>query len=273
MIAELRRQADDLDALIIAEQVIERHQGVVTDAVRDELGRQAKAHSHLLILADSRSRLKLFHNAIVKPNRRELLEPNHSMLEGVLAPVTAAAEELARTTSRPRSTTLGSHGILVVDGVNPLHSPVVCITGTIHIGGEGGRTTARIVARLAAGGTADHAATVGCLVTSMTIQQLARRPRPKCWRCWSRERVAECSIHSPREPSRVRQPDGWGAGLCRVRNETDTRLGTWGTSPALVNLKVEAGDCGRDAPQGSGRSHPSICLQVGFPAITFSLAW
>jgi len=172
VIAELRRQANDLDALIIAEQVIERHQGVVTDAVRDELGRQAKAHSHLLILADSRSHLKLFHNAIVKPNRRELLGPNHSMLEGVLAPVTAAAEELARTTSRPRSTTLGSHGILVVDGVNPLHSPVVCITGTIHIGGEGGRTTARIVARLAAGGTADHTATVGCLVTSMTIQQL-----------------------------------------------------------------------------------------------------
>jgi bifunctional ADP-heptose synthase (sugar kinase/adenylyltransferase) len=172
VIAELRRQAGELDALIIADQVTERNRGVVTDAVRDELARLAEVHPQLLIFADSRSHLKLFRNVVVKPNRSELLGLNHPGLEGALAPVTAAAEELARTTSRPVYTTLGPNGILVVDGVNPRHVPGVCISGPIDIVGAGDSTTAGIVATLAAGGTAEQAATVGCLVASITIQQL-----------------------------------------------------------------------------------------------------
>lgn len=172
VIAELRRQAGDWDALIVADQVTERNRGVVTDAVRDELARLAEVHPQLLIFADSRSHLKLFRNVIVKPNRSELLGPDHPGLEGGLAPVTLAAKELARATSRPVYTTLGPNGILVTDGMNPRHIPGVCVSGPIDIVGAGDSTTAGIVATLAAGGTAEQAATVGCLVASITIQQL-----------------------------------------------------------------------------------------------------
>jgi rfaE bifunctional protein kinase chain/domain len=172
VIAELRRQARGLDALIIADQVTERNRGVVTDAVREELARLAQENPQLLIFADSRSHLKLFRNVTVKPNRSELLGPNHPALEGALGPVTAAAEALGRATSRPVYITLGPNGILVVDGANPRHVPGVCVSGPIDIVGAGDSTTAGIVATLAAGGTPEQAATVGCLVASITIQQL-----------------------------------------------------------------------------------------------------
>ena len=172
VIAELRRQAPQLDALIIADQVTERNRGVVTDAVREELARLAEEHPKLLIFADSRSHLKLFRNVTVKPNRSELLGPDHPALEGALGPVTAAAEALWRSTARPTYTTLGPNGILVVDGANPRHVPGVCVAGPIDIVGAGDSTTAGIVATLAAGGTPEQAATVGCLVASITIQQL-----------------------------------------------------------------------------------------------------
>lgn len=172
VIAELHRQAPHLDALIIADQVTERNRGVVTDAVRDELARLAEAHPRLLIFVDSRSHLKLYRNVTVKPNRSELLGADHPGLEGPLGPVSAAAEALAQSTARPVYTTLGPNGILVVDGANPRHVPGVCVAGPIDIVGAGDSTTAGIVATLAAGGTPEQAATVGCLVASITIQQL-----------------------------------------------------------------------------------------------------
>jgi sugar/nucleoside kinase (ribokinase family) len=67
---------------------------------------------------------------------------------------------------------VGPDGILHVDGTTSQHIPGIPVTGPIDIVGAGDSTTAGIVSALCAGATPAQAARLGCLVASITIQQL-----------------------------------------------------------------------------------------------------
>jgi sugar/nucleoside kinase (ribokinase family) len=86
--------------------------------------------------------------------------------------VQAAAQRLAKLTGRAVYATVGQDGILYVDRDTACHVTGVPVTGPIDIVGAGDSTTAGIVSALCAGATPAQAARLGCLVASITIQQL-----------------------------------------------------------------------------------------------------
>ncbi len=179
VIARLDAVVTRVDAVIVADQVTERNHGVVTDAVREHLAKMASRNSRVVFLADSRRHIGLFRNCLTKPNRSELqdaVEAPGAEKSGVAgaphADVVAAAGRLSQQTGRAVYVTIGSDGIVYVDGESWQHVPGVPVAGPIDIVGAGDSTTAGIVSALCAGATPVQAARLGCLVASITIQQL-----------------------------------------------------------------------------------------------------
>jgi rfaE bifunctional protein kinase chain/domain len=174
LIARLREVVPRVHGVVIADQVPERNCGVVTDHVRDEIAALARAHPQKVFIADSRERIGLFREVIVKPNLREA-----SQAVGVtearassLPRAEACAVELNRRTRRPAFVTLGAEGILVCTGEACRHVPAVPVTGPIDVVGAGDSVMAGIVAALCAGAGPEEAALVGNLVASITIEQI-----------------------------------------------------------------------------------------------------
>jgi bifunctional ADP-heptose synthase (sugar kinase/adenylyltransferase) len=156
-----------LDALVVLDQVSEADYGVVTAGVRERLAEWGKDESKLFILADSRERVGLFRHAALKPNRREC----RAAAGG--AEASAAAAALARRAGRPVFCTCGEEGILLA---RP-GGAVVRVVGYPADGptdpvGAGDSTSAGVVCATAAGATPEQAAAFGCLVASITVQQI-----------------------------------------------------------------------------------------------------
>jgi len=175
VIEQLDSIVPQVDAVVIADQVTERNHGVITDVVREHIATLAARHPQTIFFADSRSHLAHFRNVIAKPNREELFRAL-GREEGKPATrrtdVMDAARQLATQTGRPVYTTLGADGILYVDRDEVHTIPGVPVIGPIDIVGAGDSTTAGIVCGLCAGATPVQAARLGCLVASITIQQL-----------------------------------------------------------------------------------------------------
>ncbi|MBI3863911.1 MAG: carbohydrate kinase [Planctomycetia bacterium] len=179
VIARLDDISSRVDAVIVADQVTEQNQGVITDAVRDRLAELARQHPNVTFFADSRSHLGLFRNILAKPNRSEMLsalglsaDVRESSAAGALEEVRRLAGELSRQIGGPVYATIGPDGILYADGQSAQHIPGIRVEGPIDIVGAGDSTTAGIVSALAAGATPAQAAHLGCLVASITIQQI-----------------------------------------------------------------------------------------------------
>jgi len=178
VISKLDQLTGHVDAVIVADQVTERNQGVITDTVREHLARLASQYPKCVFFADSRRHIGLFKNCLAKPNRSELLAAVSTTAATATSSssdypdVRAAAGELSRRTGRAVFATVGPDGILFVDGQSCSHIPGVPVTGPIDIVGAGDSTTAGIVSGLCAGATPEQAAHLGCLVASITIEQL-----------------------------------------------------------------------------------------------------
>jgi bifunctional ADP-heptose synthase (sugar kinase/adenylyltransferase) len=180
VISKLDELVPRVNAVIIADQVTERNHGVITDAVREHLALLATRSPESVFLADSRRHIGFFRNCLAKPNRSELLAAlSPAATAGVPtgaadhADVRAAAGELSRRTGRAVFATVGPDGILYVDRDCVSHIPGIPVTGPIDIVGAGDSTTAGIVSALCAGATPAQAAHLGCLVASITIQQIS----------------------------------------------------------------------------------------------------
>jgi rfaE bifunctional protein kinase chain/domain len=174
LIARLREIVPRVHGVVIADQVPERNCGVITDHVRDEIAALARAHPRKVFIADSRERIGLFREVIVKPNLREASQAVGVTEEGPsgLARAEACALELNRRTRRPAFVTLAAEGILVCMREACRHVPAVPVTGPIDVVGAGDSVMAGIVAALCAGAGPEEAALVGNLVASITIEQI-----------------------------------------------------------------------------------------------------
>jgi len=170
LIARLREIVPRVHGVVIADQVQERNCGVITDRVREEIAALARAHPQQVFIADSRERIGLFREVIVKPNLREASQAVDMAEEEARAE--ACAAELNRRTRRPVFITLGAEGILVWSGAACRHVTAVPVTGPIDVVGAGDSVMAGIVAALCAGAEPEEAALVGNLVASITIQQI-----------------------------------------------------------------------------------------------------
>jgi rfaE bifunctional protein kinase chain/domain len=188
LIAHLRGLLPRVHGVIIADQVQETDCGVITERMRDELSALAQAYPTVAFLADSRVRIGLFEDIILKPNAREAAsaidvdfagEPERATAE-------AAAAALYGKAGQPVFLTLGGDGIMVFHADGPTHVQAVPVTGPIDIVGAGDATMAGIASALCAGATAPEAAQIGCLASAVTIQRIGTTGTA------SREQIATC---------------------------------------------------------------------------------
>jgi len=174
IIARLRQIVPRVQGVIVGDQVQERNCGVITDHVRDEIARLARAHPPTLFAADSRERIGLFRDVIVKPNAREatraIFPDRETELDG--AGVQACGAELFHRNRQPVFLTLGHEGMLVFHGDGPTHVPAVPVRGPMDMVGAGDAAMAGIVAALCSGATPPEAALIGNLAAAVTIQQI-----------------------------------------------------------------------------------------------------
>jgi bifunctional ADP-heptose synthase (sugar kinase/adenylyltransferase) len=161
---------EQFNALVVLDQVSEAECGVVTTRVRERVAQLGAARPERLILADSRERIGMFRQTALKPNRQECLAAAKG---GELA---SAVAGLARQTRRPVFCTCGDEGILLAepeqkDGT-PLRIAGYPVGWPTDPVGAGDSTSAGIVCARAAGATLEQAAAFGCLVASITVQQI-----------------------------------------------------------------------------------------------------
>lgn len=164
----------EVDGLIIADQVEEANYGIITDKVRHRLIRLAAAEPDKIIFADSRARVGLFKNIIIKPNKYEA----YRALTGEIKTTVSFDEakgyglRLASRTNRPVIVTLEKDGALVCQANEWSHIPGIRVTGEIDPVGAGDSFAAGLVAALCAGMQVTEACFIGSLVASITIQKI-----------------------------------------------------------------------------------------------------
>jgi rfaE bifunctional protein kinase chain/domain len=172
LIAAMEDVSSSVDAVIVADQAVEAECGVITTWMRAALSRAARAHPEVVFWADSRGRIALFRDVLLKPNEFEALAAvGYSGQAGDDA-VRAAGFSLQKLTCKPVFVTRSVKGMLVVDGERADEVPAVPVLGPTDSTGAGDSATAGAVLALAAGATSVEAALVANLVASVTVQQL-----------------------------------------------------------------------------------------------------
>lgn len=160
ILAGLEAVWQESHALVVLDQVSETNCGVLTDRVRLRLAELGDSDPDKFVLADSRERIGFFRNVCLKPNERECER------------AAGDAVSLSCRVGRPVFCTRGERGILLADGEATTEIPTYPVRGPIDIVGAGDATSAGIVCARATGATLEEAASFGCLVSSITIQQL-----------------------------------------------------------------------------------------------------
>jgi len=174
VIARLRALAPKADAVVVADQVQECNCGIVTDRVRDEIGRLALRYPDKIFAADSRQRIGLFRHVIIKPNRREAILAVRPDWEGefTLEAARECGAELFRRNQKPVFLTTGHQGILLFTEKGCQHIPAVPVEDEVDIVGAGDSVMAGVVSALCSGAEPEEAALLGNIVASITIQQI-----------------------------------------------------------------------------------------------------
>lgn len=173
-----------VDALIVLDQVSEVDCGVVTKLVREQLAQLGQADPSKFVLADSREQIGLFRHVGLKPNVKECETvfgfKHHPFAFMSFAPrpnvdVWDLVRRLARQAERPVFCTCGEAGILLSDPAQEFGIAQIQgypVTGPTDIVGAGDSTNAGITSAVAAGASLAEAAAFGCLVASITVQQI-----------------------------------------------------------------------------------------------------
>jgi bifunctional ADP-heptose synthase (sugar kinase/adenylyltransferase) len=174
IIAQLDAILPAVDAMIIADQVTEADCGVVTAAVRAALADRARRHPNVIFWADSRAHIRSFRNVIIKANQFEAVGHENPRPDEVIPidQLRRAVPHLRTEIGAPVCVTRGAAGMIVSDSEVSL-VPGVTLTGPTDPTGAGDSATAGAVLALCSGATLPEAALVGCLVASITVQQLA----------------------------------------------------------------------------------------------------
>jgi sugar/nucleoside kinase (ribokinase family) len=163
-----------VDAVAVQDQVEEEERGVVTTRVRERLAELGRLHPDKIFWADSRARIGLLRNVMIKVNAREALKQAFRVgaAEPDDADILRALAELRARTGRPVFVTAGRRGIWTSDP-EPVLVRAVRVPEPTDPTGAGDSATAGAVLALCAGATPPEAALVANLVASITVQQLA----------------------------------------------------------------------------------------------------
>ena len=163
------------DGVIIVDQANEQNCGVITTRVRRYLLGLAQERKKTVFMADSRERIGLYKNVIIKPNQAEAaiaLGSAQPRSRRGLATSKNQACQLVENTQCPVFLTLSERGMLLATKEGVEHVQGFPVSGLIDPVGAGDSTSAAIVATLSAGAGHLEAATIANLVGSITVQQI-----------------------------------------------------------------------------------------------------
>ena len=163
LIEALREAAQSLDVLCVCDQMVN---GCVTDRVREAVMRLAE--EGLTVIADSRDNIGKFRNVIVKPND---IEAARALGRGPVSPG-EAAEQLSGMTGKPAVVTAGPDGCWLCAGETAVNIPAFPVEGPIDICGAGDSFLSAFACCIGGGADELHAAAVGNLASSVTIQKI-----------------------------------------------------------------------------------------------------
>jgi bifunctional ADP-heptose synthase (sugar kinase/adenylyltransferase) len=175
LIASIEKLFPSLDGLIVLDQFDERNEHAVTDKVRGRVEELAAKAPNKIVFADSRARIGEFRNMTLKPNEHEAAKAlGLSEAPSDLSETQRGGMKLSANCGRPAFVTLGEKGILLCDSEKGAAHPVpgFKVPPPLDICGAGDSTTSGIVAGLCATASTVEAAILGCLVASITVQQV-----------------------------------------------------------------------------------------------------
>lgn len=170
IINHLQEKWPFLDGLVVLDQISEENCGVVTSQVRQGLSELTTSKRNQFILADSRERIGLFKNVLIKPNIQECF---HSQPENTRGDLDLCLKNLVQLTQNAVFCTCGDQGIRLADskkGIREISG--FPVEGPVDPVGAGDSTSAGIITALGAGATFEQAAEFGCLIASITVQQI-----------------------------------------------------------------------------------------------------
>ena len=156
----------DFDVILIADQAETGAGGVVTPAVRDSIIDLAAKYPQKVFLVDSRKRVHLFRNMMLKPNRDEAEAASRALLGTVDFPNLRrklGAEVLI--------VTHGSKGALVIEDGRETWAEAYPVENPIDICGAGDSFAAACGLTMAVTGDPIASAGLGNLVASVTIMK------------------------------------------------------------------------------------------------------
>ena len=177
LLKRLRAIRGKIDVLCVSDQF---RDGCVTERIREAVcGMGAEG---LPVVVDSRDRIGLWHDVILKPNEVECARAAASIMgvsenrytgrgiEGY-----AEAAEILRDRLRCRvSVTLGSLGNMQVWGDRTVYIPAHTVRAPIDIVGAGDTFLSGYTAALAAGAAPEEAGQLGALASEVTIRKLGQ---------------------------------------------------------------------------------------------------
>jgi len=165
LLATLEKLAKKIDVLCVCDQM---PYGCITPAVREKIVALGKAG--LTVIVDSRDRIGLYTDAVVKPNEIEAARA----FKGKIAET--AFEKLARAlekrTGRPAIVTAGERGCYVAEQGKVVHVKACTVTGEIDFCGAGDTFLSGLAVSTAAGFALADAATIACCCSAVTIKKL-----------------------------------------------------------------------------------------------------
>jgi len=162
-----------VDAVIVEDQMTQN--GIVTDNIRECLMQLAEEHPEKTFVADSRERIGLFRDMILKPNRIEAVKavtPARNPLEVGMDELPKIGRELQRRARQPIYVTLGEKGVLLITDAEFHHLPAAPTKPPIDPVGAGDTFIATIGASLAGGATPVEAGIMANLAAGVILKKL-----------------------------------------------------------------------------------------------------
>jgi len=173
LIRNARFVVPNVDAVIIEDQMIQN--GILTDSVRESLIQLTEEYPEKIFVADSRVRIGLFRNMVLKPNRVEAVKaicPSKNPQEVELDELKRIGVELQKRAKRPIYITLSEKGALLITESDQHHLPAAPTKPPIDPTGCGDTFISAIGANLAGGSNPVEAGIVANLAAGVVVKKL-----------------------------------------------------------------------------------------------------
>ena len=165
LIAALDKVAKKTDVLCVCDQM---PFGCISEAVRERI--VALAREGLTVIVDSRDRIGLYEDVIVKPNEIEASRVFKGKIKAT--DFESLAKLLEVRTGRPAIVTAGERGCYVSEDAHVTHVPACKVTGEIDFCGAGDTFLSAVACATAAGFGLVEAAQLACCASAVTIKKL-----------------------------------------------------------------------------------------------------